>query len=606
VTVELAEYPAWARELYARLPVTPQLVLAGNVTDDHLAPHPRRPDILVPRHTVDVIAECLRHSGYTVVLKWNAVAGLAPAYEAEPGLAASLVDAHQGPDETSVASVVSIMTAVVEHTRARVALVLDGVPRLAPEQADLHRIYVTAAHLSRDPNRRQLSTDIRDGLTNAVVWTVQQENDLPHWLLGASGVHVISVPMPTMQTRTDAARFLVPSLPGYDRLGDDARAKVVTDLAEHTEGMPLKRMAAAIPTALDRDIDATRIVDAVRFLRTGMQGSPWREPVVRERIRAATATLNSSVLGQERAVRKVVDVLARSVLGLTGAQSSGHPTRPQGVLFLAGPTGVGKTELAKQLAATVFGRQEAMIRFDMSEFAAEHTEARLLGAPPGYVGHDAGGELTNAVRREPFSLLLFDEIDKANTAILDKFLQILEDGRLTDGSGSTVHFTETLIIFTSNLGIYEERDGVQVPVVLPGTGYGEVERRVLAAIKAAFLRIKRPELLNRIGDNVIVFDFISAETARRLLRRNLAHVLHRVEENAGQRVLFEPAAVKQLEELVVAPERLAFGGRAVGSLLESRVINPLARELLTAQGRSRFVVSQTYEDDEGVRLRLRD
>src|SRR5690606_1955709 len=115
-------------------------------------------------------------------------------------------------------------------------------------------------------------------------------------------------------------------------------------------------------------------------------------------------------------------------------------------------TGVGKTELAKALAEVLFGAEDAYIRFDMSEFSAEHSEARLIGAPPGYVGHSAGGELTNAVRERPFSVLLFDEIEKAHPRILDKFLQILDEGRLTDGSGSTVHFSESLIVFTSNLG----------------------------------------------------------------------------------------------------------------------------------------------------------
>ena len=128
--------------------------------------------------------------------------------------------------------------------------------------------------------------------------------------------------------------------------------------------------------------------------------------------------------------------------------------RPRGVAFLAGPTGVGKTELAKSVTQLLFGDESAYIRFDMSEFSAEHSDQRLIGAPPGYVGYDAGGELTNAVREKPFSVVLFDEIEKAHPRILDKFLQILDDGVLTSGRGDRVYFSESIIIFTSNLGIY--------------------------------------------------------------------------------------------------------------------------------------------------------
>ena len=173
--------------------------------------------------------------------------------------------------------------------------------------------------------------------------------------------------------------------------------------------------------------------------------------------------------GQRPAVTKTIDILMRSVMGLTGAQARASGNRPRGVLFFAGPTGVGKTELAKTLTQLIFGDERAYIRFDMSEFAEEHTGARLLGAPPGYIGYDAGGELTNAVREKPFSVVLFDEIEKAHPRILDKFLQILEDGRLTDGRGETAYFSEAILVFTSNLGItVEDEHGRRVQSVSPG------------------------------------------------------------------------------------------------------------------------------------------
>ena len=208
------------------------------------------------------------------------------------------------------------------------------------------------------------------------------------------------------------------------------------------------------------------------------------------------------------AIRKAFDILVRSATGLTAAHAQSSATRPRGVLFFAGPTGVGKTELAKALTRLLFDDERFYIRFDMSEFSAEHAADRLIGAPPGYVGHDSGGELTNAARQRPFSLILFDEIEKAHPRILDKFLQLLDDGRLTDGQGETVYFTESVIVFTSNLGVYsdtEESDGmggmvrVRRPTVDRATvSYAEMAARIEAAIRQFFvLDLGRPELLNR-------------------------------------------------------------------------------------------------------------
>ena len=245
--------------------------------------------------------------------------------------------------------------------------------------------------------------------------------------------------------------------------------------------------------------------------------------------------------------------MLRSALGLTGAHQGRRAGGPQGILFFAGPTGVGKTELAKSLAEVLFGAEDAYIRFDMSEFSAEHSEARLIGAPPGYIGHAAGGELTNAVRERPFSVLLFDEIEKAHPRILDKFLQILDDGRLTDGGGNTVYFSESLIIFTSNIGSSE-------------------------AIAHHFTHVlQRPELLSRIGDNIVVFESISPEVGAQLAERYLDAVIETVRLRRGVRLtLATPARVVIAG---AALEQLEFGGRGIASVIENALVNPLSRVL---------------------------
>ncbi|MGH3887200.1 MAG: AAA family ATPase [Pseudonocardiaceae bacterium] len=605
---DLTRYPDWCQELDVRLPVNPQLVLGGNVHDVHVV----RADLM---HTSEVVRDCLRASGFDVVLHWHVVDGLTALHESRDGAAKEVVGGQLGKSSPvappTASDLEAVIRSVVNHPKIRVGLIVEGVHRLTPEptHAQLHHLHVAARHLARTAPRHFLSEAVRHRLFNVVIWVVDREGDLPHWLVSADGVRVISIPIPTLGTRIEASKGLARSLPGYLELAPAAQEQIAKTMAQATEGMPLTALQAIVPLSNDRDIPASEVENAVRLLRSGMAVSPWSDRSVCEAIQSAPGKLNAEVLGQQRAVRTVVDVLSRAAIGLSGAQSSGHPSRPQGVLFLAGPTGVGKTELAKQVAEMVFGRSDAMARFDMSEFSAEHTEARLLGAPPGYVGHEAGGELTNAVRQRPFCLLLFDEIEKAHPRILDKFLQILEDGRLTDGSGSTVHFSETLIVFTSNLGIYEEdEDGRRTPVIKLDEPYEDLERKVRAAIRDAFtLTIGRPELLNRIGENnIVVFNFITENVARELLRRNLDRVVDQIHRRTEAKIVLAEKFIKQLDDVVILPEFRAFGGRAVGSVIESRLLNPLARALLTRDRTVELTVHDSWQDDEGFHLDIRE
>jgi ATP-dependent Clp protease ATP-binding subunit ClpA len=213
----------------------------------------------------------------------------------------------------------------------------------------------------------------------------------------------------------------------------------------------------------------------------------------------------------------------------------------------------------------------------MSEFNAPHAAERLIGAPPGYIGFDAGGELTNQVRQRPFSLLLFDEIEKAHPLVLDKFLQILDDGRLTDGTGSTVHFSETIIVFTSNLGM---TDPTGEPAVTIDTPLAELERRVETEIRRHFVEeLNRPELLNRLGDNIVVFGFIDPPTAVRIFDLQLGRVLEKVAQLHGIRVTVADEVRSTLLRGAQDERVLAYGGRGIGSHIEAAFVNPLARSV---------------------------
>jgi hypothetical protein len=248
------------------------------------------------------------------------------------------------------------------------------------------------------------------------------------------------------------------------------------------------------------------------------------------------------------------------------------------------------TELAKTITELLFGDESAYIRFDMSEFSAEHSDQRLIGAPPGYVGYDTGGELTNAIREKPFSVVLFDEIEKAHPRILDKFLQVLDDGVLTSGRGERVYFSEAFLIFTSNLGIYcRDSSGERVANTTQDDDFEMVERKVSSEIDRYFkLELGRPEILNRIGENIIVFDFIRPEVADQIFSMMVQAILERVEQATGRLVQLTDPVRMRLRE--ICHSDLSDGGRGIRNQLEAHLVNPLARLLFDHPGEGPLLI----------------
>lgn len=239
------------------------------------------------------------------------------------------------------------------------------------------------------------------------------------------------------------------------------------------------------------------------LFKYGEKENPW-EKLEYSRVKNIKKELSERVVGQDEAIAKIEKTVVKAYMGLSGLHKTSSRSMPKGVFFFVGPTGVGKTELSKALAKFLFGDEQACIRFDMSEYAQENSDQKLIGAAPGYVGYEEGGQLTNAIKEHPFSVVLFDEIEKAakpNPRILDIFLQILEDGRLTDSKGQTVYFSDTIIIFTSNLGANE----VQASSDKEG-----VAKEFIKIVKNYFdNELRRPELLGRIGyNNIVPFNFI--------------------------------------------------------------------------------------------------
>jgi ATP-dependent Clp protease ATP-binding subunit ClpB len=292
--------------------------------------------------------------------------------------------------------------------------------------------------------------------------------------------------------------------------------------------------------------------------------------------------LHKRVVGQDEAVTAVAEAVLRARSGLK------DPNRPIGSFIFLGPTGVGKTELARALAEFLFDDERAMIRIDMSEYQERHTVARLIGAPPGYVGYDEGGQLTEAVRRRPYSVILFDEIEKAHHDVFNVMLQILDDGRLTDGHGRTVDFKNTIVTMTSNIGshrILEYRGAFE------GREYDQMKQAVLDEMRRHF----RPEFLNRV-DEVIVFHALSEEHLKEIVDIQLAQLRTRLAERHIQIELTDAART----HLVRTGYNPTYGARPLKRAIQKEVETQLARLILKGEVRDGQTVLVDYDAQLGA------
>jgi ATP-dependent Clp protease ATP-binding subunit ClpB len=278
----------------------------------------------------------------------------------------------------------------------------------------------------------------------------------------------------------------------------------------------------------------------------------------REKLLKMEEHLHKRVVGQDEAVRLVADAIRRSRAGLA------DPNRPYGSFLFLGPTGVGKTELTKALAEFLFDTDEALIRIDMSEYMEKHSVARMIGAPPGYIGYDEGGALTEAVRRKPYAVILFDEVEKAHPDVFNVLLQVLDDGRMTDGQGRTVDFKNTVIVMTSNLGSHDiQRMAGQDPESIKDTVMGEVRKHF------------RPEFVNRI-DEIVVFQALDSRQIKAIAKIQLQRLEQRL---AAQDMKLEvsDAALAEIAKVGFDP---LYGARPLKRAIQQEIENPVARLVL--------------------------
>jgi ATP-dependent Clp protease ATP-binding subunit ClpB len=327
---------------------------------------------------------------------------------------------------------------------------------------------------------------------------------------------------------------------------------------------------------LKEEVDAEDIAEVVSRW-TGIPVSRLMEGEI-EKLVKMEDRLHDRVIGQDEAIEAVSNAIRRSRAGLS------DPNRPMGSFIFLGPTGVGKTELARALAEFLFDSDQAMVRIDMSEYMEKHAVSRLIGAPPGYVGYDQGGQLTETIRRRPYSVILFDEIEKAHPDVFNILLQVLDDGRLTDGQGRVVNFTNTVVIMTSNLGS-------QAIMQMTAQNVSEIRGKVMEALRANF----RPEFLNRI-DETIIFTQLSREQIAEIVSLQLDQVRDRLaDRNMSLHVTSE--ALDLLATLGYDP---TFGARPLKRVIQKRVLDPLAMSLLNGELHEGETVTLSIEDNDLV------
>ena len=299
----------------------------------------------------------------------------------------------------------------------------------------------------------------------------------------------------------------------------------------------------------------------------------------RDKLLKMDEALHQRVVGQDEAVNAVANAIRRSRAGLS------DPNRPNGSFLFLGPTGVGKTELCKSLASFLFDTEEAMIRIDMSEFMEKHSVARLVGAPPGYVGYEEGGYLTEAVRRKPYSVILLDEVEKAHPDVFNILLQVLDDGRLTDGQGRTVDFRNTVVVMTSNLGsnVIQEMAGEE--------NYQSMKNAVMEIVGQHF----RPEFINRV-DDVVVFHPLQKAQIRAITDIQLTHLHKRLAERDLSLELSD-AALDHIAEAGFDP---VYGARPLKRVIQHEVENQLAQDILAGKFSAGQVIKIDVQDEQLV------
>jgi len=607
-----------------------RIILYGNIFDYFIVKQGNR---FVSMPLKDWLGEKLEKCSFEIIIQYDLIDGLKiikgseqlntiTSQQITPGLTISDFDESQAydPTEKKITEILKKIRMLLKIDDCKVACICLHSDKIAlhhqspilTERIQTLRVAKlssgTRENVIAEPRNSESS---KHNIGNTVILIYDQEGLIPTDLYqNDSSSKMIHIPLPDFETRRTF--FLLYQSKFHSPQIDDAN---INSFARLSDGFSLLELLQVASLSKNREINLSikNFSDLLSIYRSGAKTDEWKRIGLPDPTGGHDSLPDQfkDIRGQDEALYKVIDMLHRARAGISRFEESKN-IKPRGVLFFVGPTGVGKTMLAKKIAEVIFGSEEACTMFDMSEFQQEHQIARLIGAPPGYVGHETGGELTNKIRERPLSVLLFDEIEKAHNRILDIFLQILDSGRLTDGKGQIVSFSDTIIIFSSNIGtnpkqkkfprfITKIRNEMKAPAPDKQFDFDNFDIEKMYAFPKSIINtyfnkavefyfcevLNRPELFNRIGkDNIIVFNFLDKaeceQIANRVIDKYLNNIQHKWQELFGataRLIIQDSTKLKNtiIQKSTANEDYRKYGARDLENKIIANLETPLAK-----------------------------